>query len=96
MFENETEEVIKSAYGDPFSQLELSLASRDLEKRIARKAPIVQRRMIKVFDHESLIKLAETKDALSSDSGDQKRFQSTISHLLLNDEHRPLAIPGRA
>ena len=96
MIENGTEELIKSAYGDPFSQLELSLAARNLDKRIALKAPPIQRRMIKVFDHESLIKLAETKDALSSDSGDQKRFQSTISHLLHNDEHRPLALPGRA
>ena len=87
---------IKSAQSDPFSQLELSLACRDSHKRFAVKRPLIQRRTIKVFDHESLIKLAETKDALSSESDDQQRLKATLSHLLQNDEHRPLAMPGTA
>ena len=87
---------IKSASVDPFSQLELLLACKDSYKRLTLKEPVIQPRMIKVFDHESLIKLAETKDALSSESGDQQRLKATLSHLLQNDEHRPLAMPGTA
>lgn len=87
---------IKYAQSDPFSQLELSLLCRDLDKHLSLKERIVQRRMIKVFNHEPLIKLAETKDALSSESGDQQRLKATLSHLLQNDEHRPLAMPGAA
>ena len=91
---NKTE--IKSASSDPFSQLELLLACKDSYKRLTLKEPLIQRRMVKVFDHESLIKLAETKDALSSESGDQQRLKATLSHLLQNDEHRPLAMPSAA
>ena len=87
---------IKSASVDPFSQLELLLACKDSYKRLTLKEPVIQPRMIKVFDHESLIKLAETKDALSSESGDQQRLKATLLHLLENDEHRPLAMPGAA
>lgn len=87
---------IKSAQSDAFSQLELLLACKDSYKRLTLKEPVIQPRMIKVFDHESLIKLAETKDALSSESGDQQRLKATLSHLLQNDEHRPLSMPGPA
>lgn len=87
---------IKSAQSDPFSQLELLLACKDSYKRLTLKEPRIQPRVIKVFDHESLIKLAETKDALSSESGDQQRLKATLLHLLENDEHRPLAMPGPA
>ncbi len=87
---------IKNGNGDPFSQLELLLACKDSYKRLTLKEPVIPPRMIKVFDHESLIKLAETKDALSSESGDQQRLKATLSHLLQNDEHRPLAMPGAA
>ncbi len=87
---------IKSAQSDPFSQLELLLACKDSYKRLTLKEPRIRPRVIKVFDHESLIKLAETKDALSSESGDHQRLKATLSHLLQNHEHRPLAMPGPA
>ena len=87
---------IKSASGDPFSQLELLLACKDSYKRLTLKEPRIQPRVIKVFNQESLSKLAETKDALSRESGDQQRLKATLSHLLQNDEHRPLEMPGAA
>ena len=59
-------------------------------------APPAVDRMIKVFDYEQLIKIAESKDAITGDSGDKRRIELTLAKLLEQDETRPLALPGPA
>ena len=53
-------------------------------------------RMVKVFDHDQLKKIAGEKDAITGDSGDRRRIEITLAHLLQLDEVRPLALPGPA
>lgn len=53
-------------------------------------------RMVKVFDHDQLLKIAGEKDAITGDSGDRRRIEITLAHLLQLDEVRPLALPGPA
>ena len=59
-------------------------------------SPPERHRMVKVFDHDQLIKIAESKDAITGDSGDKRRIELTLAKLLEQDETRPLALPGPA
>ena len=56
--------------------------------------PPERHRMVKVFDHDQLIKIAESKDAITGDSGDRRRIELTLAQLLQLEETRPLALPS--
>lgn len=53
-------------------------------------------RLVKIFDHDQLMKIARTRDSITGDSGDKRRIEVTLAKLLEQDETRPLALPGPA
>lgn len=53
-------------------------------------------RMVKVFDHDQLMRIAGEKDSITGNSGDRRHIEITLAHLLQRDEVRPLALPGAA
>ncbi len=58
--------------------------------------PTGPHRLVKIFDHDQLMKIARTRDSISGDSGDKRRIEVTLAKLLEQDETRPLALPGPA
>ena len=59
-------------------------------------APPAVDRMIKVFDHDQLLKVVENKDSVTSDAGDRRRIETTLQKLIELEEVRPLVLPGPA
>lgn len=57
-------------------------------------SPPERHRMVKVFDYDQLMEIVESKDTLTSDAGDRRRIETTLTQLLQLDEVRPLALPG--
>lgn len=53
-------------------------------------------RMIKVFDHDQLLRVVENKDAVTSDAGDRRRIETTLQKLIELEEVRQLVLPGPA
>ncbi|WP_169457935.1 AAA family ATPase [Ottowia thiooxydans] len=62
--------------------------------RATLQPPPGSHRMIKVFDYDQLLKIAESKDAITGDSGDRRRIELTLAQLLQLEETRPLALPS--
>ncbi|MDO8742018.1 MAG: AAA family ATPase [bacterium] len=60
------------------------------------QAPKGPHRQVKIFDHEQLMRVVRTRDAITGDSGDKRRIEVTLAKLLEQDEARPLALPGPA
>ena len=58
--------------------------------------PTGPHRLVKIFDHDQLMKIARTRDSITGDSDDKRRIEVTLAKLLEQDETRPLALPGPA
>lgn len=84
--------------GNQLTPLEVEkVAPRMKAKNWARLPPPPTRhRMVKVFDHEQLQKIAENRETLVGDYGDLQRIKGTLTKLLQLDDSRPLALPGLA
>ena len=83
--------------GNRLTDDEAELVAPRMKLKMNWATPLPDRhRMVKVFDHDQLLKIAGNRDALTGDAGDRRRIETTLAQLLQLDEVRPLALPGPA